>query len=94
MSETLQDLETIPDNAADHRPTKIRHNRPRSGVGESQKCRKKRCKLDLLLPNQKTFMSFQNKDKFLIQSNLDCDSENVIYVISCKLCQKGYRIRP
>jgi hypothetical protein len=89
-SETLHDLETITDKAADQKPTKIRHNRPIIGVGQSQKCGKKRCKLDLYLPNQKTFVSYQNKSKFQLQSNLDCDSKNVIYLISCKLCQKQY----
>jgi uncharacterized protein (UPF0297 family) len=89
-SETLDGLESIPDNASNRRPTKISHNRPIIGVGESRKCGKKRCKLDEFLPNQNTFTSFQNKSKFQLQSNLDCDSENVIYLISCKLCQKQY----
>jgi hypothetical protein len=89
-SETLHNLEIIPDNARNSRPTKICHNRPIIGEGESRKCEKKRCKLDKFLPSQSTFTSFQNKSKFQIQSKLDCDSENVIYLISCKLCQKQY----
>jgi len=53
------------------------------------KCNRSRCKVCNFILEGNT-ISFNNNKKFIIKSNMDCDTRNVVYVIICNGCNKKY----
>ena len=54
-------------------------------------CDKTRCRLCDIIVKTDSFKSFSSNKTYKIQpENLNCDSKNVVYLISCKTCQKQY----
>ena len=55
-------------------------------------CQGKRCKVCTFLKEKNTFTNKEGSDTYRIREglHLDCNSENVIYLITCKKCKKQY----
>ena len=60
--------------------------------GKSCCCHGKRCKLCTFLEEKNTFTNKEGSDTYKIREglHLDCNSENVIYLITSKKCKKQY----
>ena len=71
-------------------PSRVYHYRPTFLSGTSMKCLKTRCKLDIYVPDRGTFFGEQTRNKYQMAENLNCDSSNIVYVITCKKCRKQY----
>ena len=58
--------------------------------GKSRSCQRKRCEICNFLEARNTFTNKKGSVIYKIREglHLDCNSENVIYLISCKKCQK------
>jgi len=89
-AQTVRELRSYRKKEERYQPSKVHHHRPSRDMGTVKKCGKQRCKLDLEIQELSTFQSFQNKNVFHIADHLNCDSENVVYLISCTLCKKQY----
>ena len=86
-SETVRKVENPLVSTDPYEPYKIRHNLlPRIGTA----CNKTRCKLHNIIKTQTTFKSQQTKTEYRIRTYLNCDSVNVVYLITCNLCRKQY----
>ena len=48
------------------------------------------CRLHNIIKTQTTFKSQQTKTEHQIRTDLNCDSVNVVYLITCNLCKKQY----
>ena len=53
-------------------------------------CGNKRCEICKILYQGDTFESTQNEKKFKINFHFDCNSANVIYLLTCNICKKQY----
>ena len=53
---------------------------------------RKRCEVCIFLEGKNTFTNKEGSDTYKIREglHLDCNSENVIYLITCKKCKKQY----
>ena len=52
---------------------------------------KARCKLDTYIADRASFVGQQTRNVYyLVVYSLNCDSENVVYLITCKKCLKQY----
>ena len=60
--------------------------------GKSCGCQGNRCEVCTFLKEKNTFANKEGTDKYKIREglHLDCNSENVIYLITCKKCKKQY----
>ena len=60
--------------------------------GKSCGCQGKRCKVCTFLEERGTFTSNEGSNTYKIRDglHLDCNSENVVYLITCKKCKKQY----
>ena len=60
--------------------------------GKSCSCQGKRCELCTFLVEHNTFTNKEVSDTYKIREglHLDCNSKNVIYLITCKKCKKQY----
>jgi len=59
------------------------------GEGKSSGCGGKRCGVCSYLKESNSFTD-RNGKKFTIKSDLNCDSKNVVYLVSCKKCSIQY----
>ena len=91
-SETVRELENPIISIEAYKPFKLQHNHPPHmvGIGSTTTCNKPKCRLHDIVKMQSTFKSDQTKIEYQIRTDLDCDSENVIYLITCNLCKKQY----
>ena len=88
-SETVREMENPLVSTEPYKPYKIHHNLPpRIGTGSSTTCNKTRCRLHSIIKTQSTFISQQTKTVYQIRTDLNCDSVNVVYLITCNLCKK------
>ena len=55
-------------------------------------CEGKRCEVWTFLEEKNTFNNQEGSDAYKVREglHLDCNSKNLIYVISCKQCKKQY----
>ena len=89
MSETVRKIENPLVSTEPYIPYKIHHNLPpRIGTGSSTTCNTTRCRLHSIIKTQSTFISQQTKTEYQIRTDLNCDSVNVVYLITCNLCKK------
>ena len=51
---------------------------------------KARCKLDTYIADKASFVGQQTRNVYYLVDSLNCDSENVVYLITCKKCLKQY----
>ena len=51
---------------------------------------KARCKLDTYIADKASFVGQQTRKLYYLVDSLNCDSENVVYLITCKKCLKQY----
>ena len=60
--------------------------------GKSCGCQEKRCEVCTFLEEKSTFTNKEGSDTYKIREglHLDCNSENVVYLITCKKCKKKY----
>ena len=60
--------------------------------GKSCGCQEKRCEVCTFLEEKNTFTNKEGSDTYKIREglHLDCNSKNVIYLITCKTCKKQY----
>ena len=56
----------------------------------SSKCGKRRCEVCNNVTDTSTFSSTVTGDTFKINHSLNCDDKCLIYLITCKLCNKQY----
>lgn len=56
----------------------------------TDKCNKKRCTHCARINSSSTFTSTVTGETFSLRHNTNCQSKNVIYLISCKKCHKQY----
>ena len=90
-SETVREIENPLVSTEPYKPYKIHHNLPpRIGTGSPTTCNKTRCRLHGIIKTQSTFISQQTKTEYQIRTNLNCDSVNVVYLITCNLCKKQF----
>ena len=54
------------------------------------KCGNPRCKICEMIDDEKYFVSIRSNKKFIINFRFDCNSQNVIYLLTCKVCTKQY----
>ena len=59
-------------------------------IGQCKKCGKKRCKVCDVISETSEFSNKNQKEVFSIRSTLNCNSENVVYLVNCKTCNKQY----
>ena len=62
----------------------------KSGKGESSGCARKRCGVCQFLPKTETFKDKNGKEFKINTGPLNCDSKNVVYLITCKTCGMQY----
>ena len=90
-SQTLRQLNSYNlDHGLESAPKRKYHNRPVTVSGRSSKCMKVRCKLDTYIPDKASFVGQQTRNVYYLVDSLNCDSENVVYLITCKKCLKQY----
>ena len=60
--------------------------------GKSCGCQGKRCEVCTFLEEKSTFTNKEDSDTYKIREglHLDCNSENVVYLIICKNARKQY----
>ena len=59
--------------------------------GGSAKCRGKRCKMCKYVKDTDTFSDGQGQNNYDIRGDkMNCSSRNVVYLVTCKTCQKQY----
>ena len=63
---------------------------PRASRGQATSCKRSRCKTCSHVDTKSEFQSNSTGEKFEIKQMLNCDSHNVIYLISCKKCGIQY----
>ena len=51
---------------------------------------KARCKLDTYIADKASFVGQQTRNVYYLVDSLNCDSGNVVYLITCKKCLKKY----
>ena len=58
--------------------------------GKSCGCQGERCKVYTFLEKKNTFTNKEGGDTYKVREgiHLDCSSENVVYLITCKKCRK------
>ena len=74
-----------------YQPSKVSINRQTIDQGAIHHCLKPRCRLHKYIPAGMTrFQSYHTKSIYSLKSDLACDTNNVIYLINCKICKKQY----
>ena len=63
---------------------------PTSSSSGSKPCNSRQCQTCHLVPNCQNFSGSVFEQTYSINSALDCNSENIIYLYTCKLCEKQY----
>lgn len=63
---------------------------PLASKGQANPCGKSRCKTCPHVTTTSEFQSFSTKQKFEIKQNLNCESHNIIYLITCTKCGIQY----
>ena len=58
--------------------------------GQSEACQKTRCQICPSVCKTKSFRSSETSQEYEIRCHSNCDSENVVYLVTCKTCQKQY----
>ena len=61
-----------------------------SSRSQSQPCKNPRCKTCIQVSNSNHFTNAETNKIYPIKGNMDCDSTNLIYLISCKKCPAQY----
>ena len=61
-----------------------------SSQSQSQPCRNPRCKTCIQVSKSNHFTNAEANKIYPIKGNMDCDSTNLIYLISCKKCPAQY----
>ena len=90
-SETVREIENPFVSTEPYKPYTIRHNlSSRIGTASSTTCNKITCRLHNIIKTETTFKSQQTNSEYQIRSDLNCDSVNVVYLITCNLCKKLY----
>jgi hypothetical protein len=56
----------------------------------SRPCKKPRCGTCSIIKDTSHFTSKQTNKKYNIKEEIDCNSENVIYQLNCRTCEKQY----
>ena len=56
----------------------------------SEKCKSKRCLVCLNVSETDVFQSFQTKEQYKINHQLNCNDKCLIYLLSCKVCGLQY----
>ena len=56
----------------------------------SKKCAKNRCEVCDYVTDTDTFTSTVTGESFKINHQLNCDDRCIIYLLTCKQCQKQY----
>ena len=56
----------------------------------SEKCKSKRCLVCLNVSETDVFQSFQTKEQYKINHQLNCNNKCLIYLLSCKVCGLQY----
>lgn len=59
-------------------------------LGKARSCQGRRCATCPFVRESNSFTSHTNNQTFLIKHNLSCDSNNIIYLITCDACGKQY----
>ena len=60
----------------------------------SEKCKSKRCLVCLNVSETDVFQSFQTKEQYKINHQLNCNDKCLIYLLSCKVCGLQYMVTP
>lgn len=68
----------------------VRAKLPTSETQQFKTCNDRRCQLCKYSVTTSTFQSTATGDTYRIFSNLSCKSVNVIYLITCSICQEQY----
>jgi len=71
-------------------PRKNTIRRYTPGLGGSSKCMSKTCKCCSHITTTKTFTSTHTRRQYNIIDPFNCRSTNIIYLITCSLCNKQY----
>ena len=58
--------------------------------GSSKQSVKPRCKVCLSIQQTNTFVSSVTSRKYIIRQQIDCSTENVVYLLECKKCKIQY----
>ena len=58
--------------------------------GQSEACQKTRCQICPSVCKTKSFRSSETSQEYEIRCHSNCDSENVVYLVTCKSCRKQY----
>ena len=56
----------------------------------THQCEKTRCKMCLHINNKNTFISTQTNESFQCQNSTNCNTNNIIYLITCNRCKSQY----
>ena len=56
----------------------------------SEKCESKRCLVCLNVSEVDVFQSFQTKEQYKTNHQLNCNNKYLIYLLSCKVCGLQY----
>lgn len=83
-NETFLDLQTK------DRINLIHNCNPSSSKMGAAPCGGKRCMTCNIVPNCQNFTSTRTNETFAINSAMDCNSSNIIYLYTCKLCHIQY----
>lgn len=65
-------------------------SKPKKTGGQSEACQKTRCLICPSITKTKSFRSSITSEEYEIRCHLNCDSEHVVYLVTCKSCQKQY----
>ena len=70
--------------------TELTKSSPGPSKAGSFKCGKSQCKTCKIIVEYQHFTSHATEDTFSITSEINCDSENLIYMHTCYICQILY----
>jgi len=59
-------------------------------ISGSTRCKSNRCRACNYITVSKTFKSSSTNSKFWLRTNVSCKSNNIVYLITCKKCNKQY----
>ena len=69
---------------------KVNSRGPRDSILGTVKCSSRRCEVCKYMEEKSHFMGSQNDRRYTINYNFNCNSSNVVYLITCKKCSLQY----
>jgi len=77
-------------NQRDYKNIEILAELHAENMSSVAKCNKRFCKCCETINVGDTFTSTNTKQQYYVEDDMDCNSENVIYIITCKRCRQQY----